>query len=223
VQKVKEVKRTNSESKSTPVEIKLDDGFPQHSTIDCEYNSFIRMDDLCAFRLVDSFQYLNVNVFGKSQDDNRLLGYLNIPLNSILVECGESNLGHYRQRYSLLPPESIDASNHPLSTQSGFDQSYCYGDVLFSFLWSDYATSPDLSVKGSRDNMKKLKLLQTMRGSTDRLDDDRVDIGEAKAHDFIRTHFHRTTQCDYCGKKIWLKDAVQCRYVKLFVVPSIFY
>lgn len=32
-----------------------------------------------------------------------------------------------------------------------------------------------------------------------------------KQHDFVRTHFHRTTQCEFCGKKIWLKDAVQCR------------
>lgn len=32
-----------------------------------------------------------------------------------------------------------------------------------------------------------------------------------RQHDFIRTHFHRSTQCDFCGKKIWLKDAVQCR------------
>lgn len=32
-----------------------------------------------------------------------------------------------------------------------------------------------------------------------------------RKHDFIRTHFNQSTQCDYCGKKIWLKDAVQCR------------
>lgn len=32
-----------------------------------------------------------------------------------------------------------------------------------------------------------------------------------RQHDFIRTHFHRATQCDFCGKKIWLKDAVQCK------------
>ena len=39
-------------------------------------------------------------------------------------------------------------------------------------------------------------------------DDEKVD---PKNHKFIRTHFHRATQCDFCGKKIWLKDAVQCR------------
>lgn len=32
-----------------------------------------------------------------------------------------------------------------------------------------------------------------------------------RAHNFVRTHFQRATQCDFCGKKIWLKDAMQCR------------
>lgn len=32
-----------------------------------------------------------------------------------------------------------------------------------------------------------------------------------RAHSFVRTHFHRATQCDFCGKKIWLKDAMQCQ------------
>lgn len=32
-----------------------------------------------------------------------------------------------------------------------------------------------------------------------------------RAHNFMRKHFQRATQCDFCGKKIWLKDAVQCR------------
>lgn len=24
-----------------------------------------------------------------------------------------------------------------------------------------------------------------------------------KQHDFVRTHFNRTTSCDYCGKKVY--------------------
>lgn len=86
----------------------LGDGFPQHSSIDCEFNSFIRMADLCNFQLMEQFSYLNVNVFGKSSDDHQLLGYLNIPVNSILLECNESLLGHHLKKYPLLPPEAID-------------------------------------------------------------------------------------------------------------------
>lgn len=53
---------------------------------------------------------------------------------------------------------------------------------------------------------------QFSRSSTDKLDEDKNDPATAsKQHDFIRTHFQRSTQCDFCGKKIWLKDAVQCQ------------
>lgn len=110
-------------------------------------------------------------------------------------------------------------SNHPLSMQSGFDQNYCYGDVLLSFVWSGSAVANSVSMKGSTENIKKLKLITISKGSTDKADEDKADGTSepskvqpgSQPHDFIRTHFHRTTQCDYCGKKIWLKDALQCR------------
>ncbi|XP_065083846.1 PDZ domain-containing protein 8 isoform X2 [Ochlerotatus camptorhynchus] len=195
------------------------DGFPQHSSMDCEFNSFIRMGDLCSFQLMDNFSYLNVNVFGKSSDEHRLLGYLNIPVNSIIMECNESLLGHHLKKYPLLPPEAVDVSNHPLSMQSGFDQNYCYGDVLLSFVWSGSLVANSVSIKSSTENIKKLKLITISKGSTDKADEDKTDGTSetskvqpgSQPHDFIRTHFHRTTQCDYCGKKIWLKDAFQCR------------
>ncbi|XP_062554858.1 PDZ domain-containing protein 8 [Armigeres subalbatus] len=197
------------------------DSFPQHSSIDCEFNSFIRMGDLCSFQLMEKFSYMNVNVFGKSNEEHRLLGYLNIPLSSILIECSESLLGHHLKKYSLLPPEAVDVSNHPLSMQSGFDQNYCYGDILLSFVWSGSSVSSATSIKNSTENIKKLKLISISKGSADKADEDKTDgstdpktpstASAVQTHDFIRTHFHRTTQCDYCGKKIWLKDAVQCR------------
>ncbi|XP_062714468.1 PDZ domain-containing protein 8 [Aedes albopictus] len=200
----------------------LGDGFPQHSSMDCAFNSYIRMGDLCSFQLMENFSYLNVNVFGKSSDEHRLLGYLNIPVNSILIECNESLLGHHLKKYPLLPPEAVDVSNHPLSMQSGFDQNYCYGDVLLSFVWSGSSVSSPVSMKSSTENIKKFKLITISKGSADKADEDKTDgsteskpppsTGQSlQPHDFIRTHFHRTTQCDYCGKKIWLKDAVQCR------------
>jgi len=33
------------------------------------------------------------------------------------------------------------------------------------------------------------------------------EVGK-KQHDFIRTHFHRTTQCEFCGKKVMLRIAL---------------
>ncbi|XP_058448216.1 PDZ domain-containing protein 8 [Malaya genurostris] len=227
-EEVSGTKLLNNESSANAAANKKsqNDGFPQHSSVDCVFNSFIRMDDLSCFQLTEQFSYLNVNVFGKSSDEHRLLGYLNIPLNSILMECNESLLGHHLKKYPLLPPEAIDVSNHPLSMQSGFDQNYCYGDILLSFVWSGSlvsATNSAVSVKSSSENIKKLKLINISKGSADKLDDDKPDSSSeskstgqpgsqiAQQHDFIRTHFHRSTQCDYCGRKIWLKDAVQCR------------
>ncbi|XP_035774734.1 PDZ domain-containing protein 8-like [Anopheles albimanus] len=218
----------------------LADCYPQHSSIDAEFNTFIRLDDPCTFQLMERFSYLNLSVFGKNSDENRLLGYLNIPINSILLECNESHLGHHLKKYPLLPPEAIDVSNHALSMQSGFDQNYCYGDVLLSFVWNGSAINPFWGTpsKASNPEAKKQRLITISRGSADKLDDDRTDGAmefkgpaapssqqlssplqsqapqqqqQQQPHDFIRTHFHRTTQCDYCGKKIWLKDAVQCR------------
>ncbi|XP_055539904.1 PDZ domain-containing protein 8 isoform X2 [Wyeomyia smithii] len=220
-------KSSENDTSSAASRKSLGDSFPQHASVDCEFNSFIRMGDLCNFQLMEQFSYLNVNVFGKSSDEHRLLGYLNIPVNSILLECNESLLGHHLKKYPLLPPEAIDVSSHPLSMQSGFDQNYCYGDILMSFVWSGTAISAgnsSISMKSSTENIKKLKLISISRGSADKMDDnDKSDSPvdsktpsqqtsqTSQQHDFIRTHFHRTTQCDYCGKKIWLKDAVQCR------------
>lgn len=36
-------------------------------------------------------------------------------------------------------------------------------------------------------------------------------VNSSKQHDFVSTHFQRATQCDFCRRKIWLKDAAQCK------------
>lgn len=112
----KGLSRNNSDSKSqadetTPIlnrslEHFADTDFIQHSTVDCYMNSFIRMDDLSNFKLSEASQYLNLNVYGRNNEESILLGYLNIPINSIIAECNESHLGHYLKQYSLIPPDS---------------------------------------------------------------------------------------------------------------------
>lgn len=39
------------------------------------------------------------------------------------------------------------SSNHSLSTQSGFDQNLCFGDVLLSFTWSGCNQSSESAKK----------------------------------------------------------------------------
>lgn len=86
--------------------------------------------------------------------------------------------------------------------QSGFDGRFCYGDVLLSFVWNSSLTLAD--------NCKKPKL--STKGSVDKLDDDKNNevFSTTKQHDFIRTHFHRSTQCDFCGKKVEINVLFYC-------------
>lgn len=118
IDKTKTLIRKNSETKSdTPTKSKLtklplnkanDTDYPQHSTVDCEFSNFIRMNDLSVFTLNENFNFINVNVFGRSKkmEENVLLGYLNIPVNNVLTECSESTL--YIEKYNLMPPETND-------------------------------------------------------------------------------------------------------------------
>ncbi|XP_059620798.1 PDZ domain-containing protein 8 [Phlebotomus argentipes] len=182
--------------------------FPQQTTVDCPLNSFMRMEQVCTFSLKENLTTINLNVFGKSKDETVFLGYHNISIPSILSECSESTLGHYIKRFNLLAPEAPNLINHPLSTQSGFESRLCYGDVLISFAWSDFGGLTAATIQ-SPDATRRAKYSGNRSGSTDKLEDDRNE--SQKQHNFIRTHFNRATQCDFCGKKIWLKDAAQCK------------
>lgn len=175
--------------------------FPQHSTVDCSISDFVKLEDSTLFVLNPNFLFLNVNVFGRSTNsDNILLGYINIPIDNVLAECSESSL-NYMEKYMLNPPEAPELSNYSMSSQSGFCSSICYGDVSIAFDWNQ---------ETSKEKIETVKQTPKLiaQGSQEKLDS---DVENTKRHDFVRTHFNRSTHCDFCGKKIWLKDAVQCK------------
>lgn len=180
----------------TPKKLPLDDAlnhFPQHSTIDCSISDFVSMEDTTSFTLNPSHLFLNVNVFGTSlKGDNLLLGYLNIPIDNVLAECIDSNL-NYIEKFMLNPPEVPELSNHPLSTQSGFCSSICYGDVSIAFTWKH-----DIAKESTKDKMDEAKTMTKLaaQGSQEKLD---AEAEVNRQHDFIRTHFNRST---HCGMKI---------------------
>ncbi|KAG5671946.1 hypothetical protein PVAND_002114 [Polypedilum vanderplanki] len=207
----------NSEScadetpKKTPIIIDSNPkNMPQHSTIDCSSSNFIKINDTTIFNLNSNYIYLNLNVFGRSvKSDNMLLGYLNIPLENVLTECNDSHL--YIEKYMLNPPEIPELSNHPLSSQSGFSSQICFGDACISFIWTPSEVISKQESKNSNEEVNNKGKYLSNQGSMDKLDVDKSEFVTNKKHDFIPTHFNRSTQCDFCGKKIWLKDAVQCR------------
>lgn len=74
-------------------------------------SSVVCFNDEFQFSLKKGMKYLNLNVWGRLQDDKDvLLGYVNIPLSHVLNECFNSVLGHYMRRYSFLPPASTHSN-----------------------------------------------------------------------------------------------------------------
>ncbi|XP_017773044.1 PREDICTED: PDZ domain-containing protein 8 [Nicrophorus vespilloides] len=169
-----------------------------HKSKEIGNNSIITFNDDFLFKLKETHKYLNVNVWGKIVDKDTLLGFANIPLSEILNACCHSMLGHYVRTYSFLPPSNTipNMQNHPLMSHSGFEHVFCYGDILLSFVWSH-----DENIEMRRKNSVV----------TNDLERKPSEKQTGNQHDFIRTQFHRTIHCDFCSKKIWLKDAVQCR------------
>ncbi|KYN18193.1 PREDICTED: PDZ domain-containing protein 8 isoform X1 [Trachymyrmex cornetzi] len=178
-----------------------------HNTKEKPYASLITFEETKSFRIDSELQYLNVGVWGRvkgGETPPKLLGYINAPVKLILSQCCTSTTGHYLKCHALLPPDSASLATSYVRLQgySGFDPTLCYGDILLSYVWESCQPS-DLIVNdfGKKENAETAKI-QPIPSE---------EIIDRKMHDFIRTHFHRATHCDFCTKKIWLKDAVQCR------------
>ncbi|XP_028176966.1 PDZ domain-containing protein 8 [Ostrinia furnacalis] len=158
----------------------------------------IPFDEETEFKLNENHKYLNINVWATvtGEKDEILLGYLNIPLAALLAECQDSTVPHHMKRYQFLPPD-VDikfSKSHKLSSHAGFEPCLCFGDALVWWEWEgELRGGGGARTRAPRDAPPAPP--QPTRA----------------AHDFVRTHFHRSTQCDFCNKKIWLKDAMQCR------------
>ncbi|XP_055912899.1 PDZ domain-containing protein 8 isoform X2 [Eupeodes corollae] len=185
--------------------------YQQHSTIDCSTDKLNHMDDICRFKLTANCKFLNLCVYGKCTGDSVLLGFLNIPVKSIIGECMETSLIETMKTFYLIPPVKQDLKTHELSSMSGFNPNLCFGDILMAFSWDGNPIQGEimkkpLKAKSSSEKSEEIEKSEATAATTSA-----AAATSSKTHNFVRTHFHRATQCDFCGKKIWLKDAVQCR------------
>ncbi|XP_035430393.1 PDZ domain-containing protein 8 isoform X2 [Spodoptera frugiperda] len=155
----------------------------------------IPFDEETEFKLNENHKYLNINVWATvaGEKEEILLGYLNIPLTALLAECQDSTVPHHMKRYQFLPPDVDIKFSHKLSSHAGFEPCLCFGDALVWWEWEGLGPAR-ATPRTSRDPVLP-----------------RPPKPTRTSHDFVRTHFHRSTQCDFCNKKIWLKDAMQCR------------
>ncbi|XP_053987253.1 PDZ domain-containing protein 8 isoform X1 [Hylaeus volcanicus] len=177
------------------------------TTKEKEHASLITFEETRNFQIDSELQYLNIGVWGRVRGGEfpaKLLGYINVPVKLILAQCYTSSTGHYLKCHALLPPDSASLTtvHTKLQGYSGFDPTLCYGDILLSYVWeSSYPNRHVVSDSGKKESTEATKTQPILS----------EEITDKKMHDFIRTHFHRATHCDFCTKKIWLKDAIQCR------------
>lgn len=89
----------------------------------------------------------------------------------------------------------IFSKSHKLSSHAGFEPCLCFGDALVWWEWDGQGITRSAS-RTSRDPVLP-KPPKPSRAT----------------HDFVRTHFHRSTQCDFCNKKV--------RFQHLFVILTV--
>lgn len=86
----------------------LVDKLQKHTTIDVLANTSVRINDLTHFELDKNSHWLNLCVYGRCNDDVELLGYANIPVPNMLMDCADSNLWQLIRKFTLYPPTPPD-------------------------------------------------------------------------------------------------------------------
>lgn len=69
-------------------------------------SDIVQFNEKISLKLNRNHRYLNLNIWGKNtMNDDCLLAYLNIPLQTVLKECNGSKMSQYIKKFILLPPE----------------------------------------------------------------------------------------------------------------------
>ncbi|KAK9498335.1 hypothetical protein O3M35_002991 [Rhynocoris fuscipes] len=174
------------------------------STKDVAYSKVIKFNEAFTFQVLPEHKYMNVSVWHRAANKNNLLGHISLPLT---VHCCPSTPGHHVAMFSLLPPNPSMANSlmSNLSSHPGFEPCLCFGDVLLAFSFKT------LSTPTSSTNSVSPTVPLTVSPPSPSITLEPSTGGTGVQHDFIRTHFDKVTQCGFCFKKIWLKDALQCQ------------
>lgn len=80
--------------------------FEQYQTPQYDASSFITLHNIKYLKPRSNALYLNLNIFGISNEDSILLGYLNIPVRNILANFTDSTLKHFVDRFQINPPDT---------------------------------------------------------------------------------------------------------------------
>ncbi|XP_073969066.1 PDZ domain containing 8 isoform X2 [Rhodnius prolixus] len=176
------------------------------STKDVAYSKVIHFNESFNFQVLPEHKYMNVSVWHRDSSKNNLLGHISLPLS---VHCCSLTPGHHVVAFSLLPPNPAMANSltNNLSSHPGFEPCLCFGDVLLAFSFTNNTSSSSSTTAASISNPPVTVTPSPTSSSIGSEQSNAPGI----PHDFIRTHFEKVTQCGFCFKKIWLKDALQCQ------------
>ncbi|CAL1537937.1 unnamed protein product, partial [Lymnaea stagnalis] len=178
-----------------------------------------------------SKKFLNVCIWCRGGDRNDkneilkhskhdlLIGYVSLNLEDVYLQCLITLNGSMHERFKLKHGhyKTADDLIKMWQTHKGWDPNQMYGDILLAFTFyptsmtdeerKSYASCkvPDLE-SGTHDK-KGAKSGGTTLPENVHLTDSKLDVH----HQFENTTFISATFCDYCGKKIWMKDAFKCR------------
>ncbi|CAG7832375.1 unnamed protein product [Allacma fusca] len=152
----------------------------------------------------------------KETDDfgrDRVIGILTVPISDIISECSTTGMGYFIKDFYLGSPDgnASAAREHNLKDHSGFEPHMCYGKISMSFM---YKSGEDTSKKNdSLDSLSSSSVISPVETAVEASPESaKVSPSEEpQSHQFVRTHFRSATVCDYCNKKIWLKEAYTCR------------
>ncbi|XP_037070009.1 PDZ domain-containing protein 8-like isoform X2 [Pollicipes pollicipes] len=192
----------------------------EKSTKWARWNEDPVLNETFQFSVGPPHRYLNVSVMGVPETgagepaaepgQHVLLGRLSLPLAQLVSRCQLTVMGHHVETCRFLPPTiaAVKDVDHELSVFNGFEPTYCFGDVLLSFVLT--AGAPDGGEPEPAADEDGSRLLERMDVDDSEPDEEETPLEIRVGHRFARMKFTASTECDFCHRKIWLKDAFQC-------------
>ncbi|KAK7496550.1 hypothetical protein BaRGS_00012202 [Batillaria attramentaria] len=148
-----------------------------------------------------------------------LLGQVSVPVNMLTLQCLMTMQGDSKQTLELQPGQlKTGVTRKTMAGHIGFEPQRCYGDITLRFQF----TPANLS------ELQRTQLTQGLdptdpadlasvgivpappESSQDEQQSDSESTSGEGRHLFAKTQFNSATYCNFCGKKIWLKEAFQC-------------
>ncbi|NXN08858.1 PDZD8 protein, partial [Indicator maculatus] len=169
----------------------------------------------CLFEVEGYQKYLNVALWCRDPFKAGgfiCLGYASIKLEEIALDCIATSSMEYFRTFKLDAPSPkavvTRTALRNLTTQKGFNEKFCYGDITLHFKYLKEGEAEDSSVLLEKEkeshSEEEARVLQKEDSYSGQ-----VVLPENK-HNFQDTQFQNPTWCDYCKKKVWTKAASQC-------------